>query len=179
MRQHLTVSNLLMEIDNLKNPGQSSTADDEGLLEDIRGPSDNLCLLQDGVNFTQNNHGHVVGGPTSVCIGDEVSKPITEIKIKRPTQEDEATVVGNEASEELKEKFVIVTRERNEARTELEFLKKNLSMKDYAPHHENAMSWLGYCEPFKRVTHHGKQFTVVFINFYMFIVFISYILAKL
>ena len=43
-----------------------------------------------------------------------------------------------------KEKFVVVTRERYEARMELEFLKKNLSMKDYAPHPENAMSWLGY-----------------------------------
>ena len=37
-----------------------------------------------------------------------------------------------------------VTRERDEGRTELEFLKKNLSIKDYALHPENAMFWLGY-----------------------------------
>ena len=42
--------------------------------------------------------------------------------------------------EKLKEKLVIVTKERDEARTELEFLKKNISMKDYIPHPENARS---------------------------------------
>ena len=44
----------------------------------------------------------------------------------------------------LKEKLVIVTTERDEARTELEFLEKNLSIKDNIPHPENSMSWLGY-----------------------------------
>ena len=135
-----TVSNLLTEIDNLKNLRQSSTADDEAILEESLATSSYLSLPQDGVNFTQDNHGHVVGDPTSICIGDEGSKPITEIKIQPPTEQDEATVRSNEALEELKENLVIVTREKDEARTELEFLKKNLSMKDYAPHLENAMS---------------------------------------
>ena len=111
VRQHLTVSNLLMEIDNLKNPGQSSTADDEAILEESLATSDNLSLPQDGINFTQDNHGHVVGGLTRVYIGDEVSEPISEIKIKLATEQDEATVRGNEELEELKEKFVIITRD--------------------------------------------------------------------
>ena len=85
----------------------------------------------------------MVGGSTSVCIGHKVSKPITEIKIKAPTEQDEATVRENETLEVLKEKLVIVTSKRNEARTELGFFEKNLSMKDYRPHPENAMSWLG------------------------------------
>ena len=82
VRQYLKVSNLLREIDNLKNPGQSSTADDEAILQESLATSGNVSHLQDGVNFTQDNHGHVVGRPTSVCIGDEVGKPITEIEIK-------------------------------------------------------------------------------------------------
>ena len=140
VRQHLAVCNLLTEIDNLKNLGQSSTVDDEKILEESLATSDNLSLPQDRVNFTQNNHRHVDGGPSSPCIAGKVSKPISEIKIKPPTEQDEATVQENETLEVLKEKLVIVTRERNEARTELEFLKKNLSMKDNRPHLENAIS---------------------------------------
>ena len=59
VRQHLTVSNLLREIDNLKNPGQSSTADDEAILEESLATSDNLSLPQDRVNFMEDNHGHL------------------------------------------------------------------------------------------------------------------------
>ena len=115
VRQHLKVSNLLREIDNLKNPGQSSTADDEAILEESLPTSDNLSLPQGSVNFTQDNHRHVVREPSSVCIRNKVSKPISEIKILPPTEQDEVTVRGNEALEELKENFVTVTRERDEA----------------------------------------------------------------
>jgi len=81
LRQHHKVCNLLKEIDNLKNPGQSSTTDDEEILEESLAVSDNLSLPQDGINFTQFNHGHTGGRPSSPCSGEKVNKPIIEIKI--------------------------------------------------------------------------------------------------
>ena len=61
VRQHFKVSNLLREIHNLKNPGQSSTANDEAILEESLATSAYLSLPQDRVYFTQHNHGHVGG----------------------------------------------------------------------------------------------------------------------
>lgn len=84
--QHNKVQHLPKVIDKLKNLRQSSTANDEEIFEV------SFALPQDGINLIQKNHGHADGRPISPCIGDEVSRPISEIKMKLPTEQDEATI---------------------------------------------------------------------------------------
>jgi len=96
------------------------------------------------VNFTQDKHGFAGEGSSSPCSGEKVNEANANEKIKPPTKPDAATLDANETLEGLKEKLANVTKEKDEARTKLEFLKKNLSMMDYKPRAENAMSWLGY-----------------------------------
>ena len=93
------------------------------------------------MNLDGDNHGHADPKPRSPIICDTTMEPVSEKEMKPPTEQDETIV---REMEKLKEQLAMVTRERDEALAELEFLKKNVGMKDIKPRPEDAMSWLGY-----------------------------------
>jgi hypothetical protein len=149
MRTYYKQCNSVMEILILKNNKHPTIYDTEIFEDSPIEPSDNLSLPQDDVIFDQDKHRFVGEGPSSPCIDEKLNEANANENIDTPTDPVDPLVPdawscnSKETMEGLEEKLKNVTKERDEARIELQFLKSNL-IKDLRPREEHAMSWLAY-----------------------------------
>ena len=119
-------------------------AEDVVVLECTTQTSDNLILSQFEEDVQQD---------VTVKDGSGMAKPLyTDVPVQvgysqLQTEKEEkgkATVESAEEMESLLRKLEVANKERDEARAELEALRRTLTMEDDTPCNENTMPWLSW-----------------------------------